>query len=343
MVLYICLIVYTYISKNKGDDKNTIVYICFFLWATFIAFVNVNTYWIILVIPFLIINIMVNNKFLRTNVLLETIGSFSCFLYDASKSSVFADTKLMSRLLLKDFIPIADVAKYESLCDMMQRLGISEYAMAFSTIFITTLIIILILSRPAKSKNDLEEREQSIPQSLLFVRIALIALSTGLIIYAYTATTNPISYTNLNLDNEESKINLVDVDENNTITQEIKFKDERELKELILKFHNGFYSRANLSLVKIEIWNLSNNACIFNQYIGSNTIKDNELIRINLNNVKVNDSDKYEIRLTGIRGTMYYKWINNVSVYITKKVDDGVGEVKINDEAKPNSLYFQIR
>ncbi len=293
--------------------------------------------------PFLIINIMINGKFTRTTVLLETIGSFSGFLYDAAKSYIFADYKLMSRLLVRNFIPDASIYKYGNLYNMLQRLGISQYGILFSTISITTLIIILILSRPSKSDQEIKESEKKIPQSLLFSRIALIAFSTGLIIYAYTATTNPISYTNLYLDSQESEINLVGNTQEYTVSQTIKFQDERELKELTLKFKNDFYARSNFSLLDIEIWDVSNDTCIFKKYIGSSSIKDDEFIRIDLEASKVNSSDDYEIRLTGIAGVKYYQGRDNLSVYLTKTVDESIGKVKVNGEEKPNSLYLQIR
>ena len=56
---------------------------------------------------------MVNSKFLKTNVLLETIMSFAYFLYDASGVRIiFGDTALMSKLLFKNFVPSASILKY---------------------------------------------------------------------------------------------------------------------------------------------------------------------------------------------------------------------------------------
>lgn len=294
--------------------------------------------------PFLIINIMVNSRFLSTNVLLETIGSFAYFMYDASGVGyIFRDPGLVSRLLLKNFISDKSILKYGNLYNMLQEIGISNYAMIFSTIFVTAFIIILVLSRPGKDSNNKEEKQDHISQGLLFARIGIIALLTGVIIFSYTAATNPIAYTNLESENNASDISLVDKDKDYLITQEINFKDERELKELILKFHNERYLRDNFALVNIEIWNLSNNTCIFNTSIGANSIEDEKTLKIKLNDAKVNSADKYEIRLTGTKGNLYKRGIDNIYVYFTKSVDKDIGNVKVNGEAKQNSLYFQIR
>ena len=320
-----------------------IVYICFFVWTIFVTFININSYWIILVMPFLIINIMVNSRFLSTNVLLETIGSFAYFIYDASVGYIFRDPGLVSRLLFKNFIPDRSILKYEDLYSMLQEIGINNYVVIFSTIFVTAFIIILVLSRPGKNSNVKEEKQDNISQGLLFARIGIIAFLTGLIIFSYTATTNPIAYTNLESENNASDISLVDRYEDYVITQEINFENERELKELILKFHNERNLRDNFALVNIEIWNLSNNICIFNTSIGASSIEDEKTLKIKLNDARVNSADKYEIRLTGTKGNLFKRGIDNIYVYFTNEIDEQIGELKVNGKTYKNSLYFQIR
>ena len=338
------MVVYSYIAKNKENDKNLIVYICFFVWTIFVTFTRINTYWIILVMPFLIINIMVNSKFLSTNVLLETIGSFAYFIYDASSTGyIFRDPGLLSGLLFENFIPDKSILKYGSLYNMLQEIGINNYATIFSTVFITAFIIILVLSRPEKNSDDKGEIQDHISQGLLYARIGIIAFLTGLIIFSYTATTNPIAYTNLESENDASDISLLDEEKDYVITQEINFKDERELKELILKFHNERCIRNNFALVNVEIWNLSSNICTFNTSIGANSIEDEKTIKIKLNDAKVNSFDQYEIRLTGTKGNLFARGKENIYVYFTKSEDKEIGNVKVNGEVKQNSLYFQIR
>ncbi len=345
IALYICLLVYTYLYKSENVNNNIIIYVSFFVWAIFTAFVNINPYWIILVTPFLVINIFVNDKFLSTNVLLETIGSFSYFLYSSIAATLLADGQLITRLILPKIYNVADksMLKYDSFCNMLHTLNYDRYTTLFSTIFVTTLLIILFLSRPSVKDKEEGSKQTKISEGLLLLRVGIIIGTIGVIFYSYTVKTNPIAYTNLELENEVSEFNLVDAQKDYVITQKIKFEDERQLKELSLKFHNVRYYRDNFILVNIEIWNVTKDMSIFYTSIAGTEIKDNSLLKINLNDAEVNKDDEYEIRLTGTKGTRFYQKTDSMYVYCTEEIDENIGEMEVNGEKKLTSLYFQIR
>ncbi len=298
--------------------------------------------------PFLFINIAVNSKYFNTCVLLETIGSFSYFIYDIlHESFMFNDPLLTSRLALPILynIPETTIFKnYGTLYKLCTAIGLDKYAVVFCTISIASLILILILSCPSRKNEVEEEKESKVPNWLLFIRIAMIAFASLLIVYLYTAKTNPIYYSNLDSTNRIFEYNLVDYDnEYVTISQPIKFDSDKELEELKLKFYNNHEFRTNFVIVNIELWNTSTNECIFSDKIGATAIKSAKIISVPLKNTKIAQQYDYEIRLSANKGTKRYHETDNISPYVTEKIDESVGAVKVNGELQQNSLYFQIR
>ena len=343
LALYICILIYSYIVNNKEHDNKTILWICFYVWATFTTTVMINGYWIILVVPFLIINILINDKHLYINTFLETISGFSYFLYEATDvESPLCDSHLATRFVLKGMN--MDIAKYANTFDMFHNLGLNQYINIFSTIFAVAIIAILALSKPSKENKEIDEKQRNVTEGMLLFRVGFLYLTTCIIIYAFTAKTNPIFYSNLGQEITAGKANLIDINEMDVVTQQIKFDREIELEELTLKFLSNHIFRNNFAVLNVEIWNVSKNECIFGKKIGcSSIIDDEENFRVNLKKTKVNQNDDYEIKLTATKGIKMFENIDAFYPYFTKEVDENIGPAKVNGEPIDSTLYFQIR
>ncbi len=344
IVLYLCLLAYCYISDRKNNQK-LIVYIPLFVFGTFLAFSTFNVYWILLMAPFLVINIFVNNKFLNFNILLETINGIAYFLWIAVGGTfVFKDNALTSRLSLAYLNLNRDpnILKFQNTYQFFQKLDINTYYPLFSTIFATTIIIILFLSCPLINFKT-KVKEDGIEHWILWLRPILLIMMVGLIMYTYHATTNPISYSNLDRENYYEKVDLIKYDDPQEIIQPIMFDKDLELDELTLKFHNTDEYRNNLSLLTIEIWNKTEEKKIFEEQIGCTDIENDKLRYINLKGTKVNDDDKYEIRLSGIKGINHNKNSDKLYTYFIEERDDSLKRVIIDGNEEDKTLYFAIR
>ena len=161
--------------------------------------------------------------------------------------------------------------------------------------------------------------------------------------YTYHATTNPISYSNLDRENYYEKVDLIKYDDPQEIIQPIMFDKDLELDELTLKFHNTDEYRNNLSLLTIEIWNKTEEKKIFEEQIGCTDIENDKLRYINLKGTKVNDDDKYEIRLSGIKGINHNKNSDKLYTYFIEERDDSLKRVIIDGNEEDKTLYFAIR
>lgn len=362
LVCYVALTVYCYMKKNAGPQM--VLWLCFFLWGTFIAFIKLNTYWVILAAPFAILAIVLSDRFLETNVLVETVGSFCYFLYvGAMGSNIIKDRYLVSRLLLPKIFPIADVSllKYGNLGNFFIDKEWDVFSPLFSTVWVASLLILMLLTcPPLLSRLPLPERQkrqnaetgrESEPEAatgkparwMLFSRVALLAMAGAVTVYAYTATTNPIAYSNIRNEAVVSDANLTNSGGEMVVSQELRFESAVKLDELILKFHNTDYHRRNMSLVTVELWDLAENRCIFTDSIGGSAIQDARDLSVSLKGTPVQPEKDYEIRLSGARGVLYYRGIENIYPYFVAEQDSSLEPVKINGEEAEGQLYFQIR
>ena len=76
IVLYVLLCIYCYMINPKNKELiDNILYVSLIAWAIFFFVVYFNCYWIILIVPFLILISIRNNDNLYINVILEFIFS----------------------------------------------------------------------------------------------------------------------------------------------------------------------------------------------------------------------------------------------------------------------------
>lgn len=344
---YIVLVLFCFMSDRR--DNSLAVFTCAYVYGTFCAFIPVNSYWILLPIPFLVINIFVNKRYLGINIFLETICSISYVLTLAANGSrIFKDDDLAFRLFLNYATgsPADKIFKYRNLYNFFVGKGLTAYVSVFSTVFVITLLI-LLLSLPLSYKNialsDPIITDHKIPEWLIGTRIASLAALCGLLLYVSIRTINPVYYTNLRSEKQIQYTNLTSRDEENVISQEITFDHEFRLDNLQLMFHNLSTWRNNASVVTVEIWNRSDNTCLLQQKLGGATIKDGSLTRISLKNTKVMPETLYEIRLTGTEGIAYNENTEYICPYVTTEADPELADMQINGISKTGNLYFSIQ
>lgn len=340
VLCYAFIVAYAYITKTLDSKK--VIYMCFAVWATFVSFCSINSYWIFLVAPLCIINICVNNQYLKSSILVETIGGFFYFLYVVCGEKIIpAYSNLISNLLLPSVFEIADPSqlKYGNLVNFFQVHGLDLYVEAYSSIFVAAMLVLLVLTFPKQQK----EKEKEVDGEILLLRPIVLGVISCLIIYGYSAKTNIIAVDTRNDDAIVSSVDLISDEHTNILEQEIVFNNTRKLEEMILKFNNTLPSRVNMALLYIEIWDGENEKCIFKGVQGCSSIQDNVDIRINLRKVEVQKNIPYVIKLYGVSGNEWYRDTSKLYPYIIVNRTENLKHIKINGIERKAYLYFEIR
>lgn len=78
---FLCLYCYLQTDNSEIMNQKKMLYVITFTWTILVLFININSYWIIYIIPFLIILVFYLNKNVFLNVILELIFSCSMFTY----------------------------------------------------------------------------------------------------------------------------------------------------------------------------------------------------------------------------------------------------------------------
>lgn len=340
VALYIALVVFCYITHN--DDPGRVVFFCFFIWGSFMAFVGASTYWIILMVPFLVINILVNDRFFGVNVLLDTIGGAGYFIsIVANGTNIFKDKYLLNRLLLPYIteIPDPDSRKFVHLAGMASSYNLFAFAPFFTTLFVACIVLILVLSCPfLRTKAEMRRPERWIVISRPVIFYATVAV----ILISYLTASNPVVYSNIDSTPIPSEINLIAVDDN-MVVQPLSFDSDIELEKLELMFSNNDHTRHNMAHLDVEICDVTTGEIIFSDSIGCGAIADGQVIQILLNGAHVNADDEYQLRLMGTPGNEIYQDKDKLTPYFIEETDSDAGSCFFNGEDLGRTLYFSIR
>ena len=378
LLCYLLLLVMAYIVENPGEKQ--VLYAAFFLWGTFVGASSIRTYWIFLMIPFAVLCICMMDRYMKANVLVETIGSVCILLhFIATKTAIFSSRNLVSRLLLPAIleVPENEFRKYGSVAGMFTKRGWDVYAPVFSTVFIASVVAMLILTYPSlKKESDGKDPGQNSDKGagqnsgtrkdagqaaaasnpeydrfVIFMRPVILCALTALVIRGYTAASAPVA-----LDTTAGKTVVCETDlfshkEAHVLTQEIEFEEERGISEITLRFMNGVVFRTNMAMLHVELWDETEQKCIAEAVEGGGNIPDDEPVMFEMKAAKaspgskaakVSPGSKYSIRLYGDRGTDWHK--DETRLYPVLVTDAAeVPCATIDGEAQPGCLYMEVR
>ena len=341
IVLYMALLLYAYLLEDS--DPKTTIYMCFFLWGTFVTFSSINYYWILLPAPFMMMCICTNDRLIRASVLVEMIGSLCYALYHASgRGLIFTYEHMVDLLFLPatGIIPPENRMKYGNLSTLFHRTGLSRYRALYSSVYVAAILALLVLTCPRLQKG----KKKGEPEKwVLALRPAALAFFSALIVYAYTATSGVPAYDTRDNDSAAGTVNLISAEEENYVTQNLTFEDDRKLDELILKFHNNDSDRSNMAMLYVEIQEIDTGRNVFDTVIGCSAISSEENIHIPLHHAQVSKGKEYQIILHGKPGNEWYHHSSKLYPYFTSKTEEDLPPAKINKEDSDGNLYMRIR
>lgn len=333
-VVIICIWVY---MKNIDNEERSryIIYIPFAVFSCMFALFPFFPYWIVLLAPFSILNIMMNPKWFKLNVLLETLGGltgfFTCVNYYYWVYSY--DTV---RYLIISKLPWFNNGenKYEQISEIFKVYGLDRFSDAVFTVFVVALIAMLVINYPRK-KNAKEYNVEKVEHSIIWVRL----LALGLIITMW-GSIGIIKKDEAVFDTENSQNYVIGKDslmvEGNYIKQVFKAEKTGKVAKIDIKFYNEATSHINVSTVECSIRECDTGKILFSKNIGTSMIESDENYLVNVG-IEVVKGKEYEIILKGnnCNGQM-------ITPYLTENLQYEEYPVIINGEEKRQNLYVKV-
>lgn len=332
----IFLCVWAYVRKSEEEDiAYDAIYVCAASFGTFMIFYSFHAYWIIILMPFLILLIMQNNIMYRINMLMLTVGENIILLYlMMTQPHCFKPNILDDLLLVKIFGEVDEnLRKYASPAELFGRYDLDFYVPFLYTIFMAMIIAILVINFPKKKPSLVNGETVEKEESVLAVRLLLLCAAIGVVIYCYFKTSNPIAidYSEIPVTTE---CNILD---NNVVSQKISFEDDMELDELVLRFTNNARNQFLRSSLVISVYDEAGNA-IFEKRVGTSILPTDEDYYIDLDNLQVSSDKEYVVEISGMDGG------DNICYLIgTEQLYDPENPVKINGTEQDYNLYMRIR
>lgn len=339
----ICLACYLYDGYKKDHQMYQIPVFCAMaVWISFVCFVNFNSYWVVYLIPFLIIGIVGSGRFQKACCLLEMVFSVGYVGVVVFYCSPLSDTNLVRRLFLSNFcsVPDYDITKYGSLNYMVRDMGLSIWAPLFPTFMIGALVSLLIITSPFLFRDS--KRFVSPERSVLWARLGGMVLLLAVILYSYLKVAPAAAYTNLSAPWKACGSDLIMSE--SWIGQEIVLDETRRLEELQVFFDNPDYIRNNFSSVKFEVISMESGEPIFSSRVGCSMISSGERQDIELHHLEMEAGKPYLLKLTGIPGTSDDRRRGRqIFPYVTEYLVDEEHPAYVNGVEQDYNLYFRIR
>ena len=175
IILYVILCVYCYTIDSNSDSfiKYQYIYIITCAWMIYFMFYPFNTYWIVLLVPFLILIVFEKSKKIGFNIILECIFSMAIFLAGSIRQHwvIGGNNDLNSYRFFEQLFSSIGLVTYKLTPLSNQLANYSKEKVnlfiLFNSIFMALGIVFLVVNRP-KSKVIFECSEKTTKQLYIF-------------------------------------------------------------------------------------------------------------------------------------------------------------------------------
>lgn len=168
VILYVILCVYCYLLDSNADDFTNYqyIYVGTCAWMIFFLFYPFNTYWIVLLVPFLVLIVFEKDKKVGFNIILETVFSMAIFLAGSIRQHwvIGGNNDSNSHRFFEELFSKIGLITYEI---TPLSLHLSNYckekvdfSILFNSVFMALGIVFLVVNRP-NSKAVLEFSEKT--------------------------------------------------------------------------------------------------------------------------------------------------------------------------------------
>lgn len=347
LMLFIGVCVYSYMQSEEvylAEDKlkrrkllYDIAYIGFLLFSVFFITIRFRSYWIVLYLPFAILLMVMNQKHLWINIVLETIGSSICVIYFFVNHKIYSIKQMCTMLMLPKLLKIPEEShlRYKGVAGFLKEYLDMYHKMLFS-VFAACMILLLIINYPKRVRLEEESVIERKEKIALIVRSIIPLFLAGLVIYASTKGQNSVML------NTTHKAQAAEegIMAGNTYVQKFTATEQRELESLILKFNNKAMTRKCRGSIVVSVLSADGETALYQQRIGTTLIENKKDFRINLKGIKVEENQVYEVKIERFDENSKSE---EIYPYYTEKLQEGMDHVMVNEEYEEKQLYMILR
>lgn len=337
-ILFLAIVyLFCYFTKLDAESvyaKKMFLYIPLAIFSMLFILAPTNTYWIVILLPFMAIMMMVSPDRLVPNLILDIFISFSYVFYRFFQNGAFSVIYETSKHTYVSSLISVQNPKYQGISGLVLRLFPLNLSPAFFALFVAGLIAFLIINYPKDTVGigNLQPVPMFIVWAKHFVCLALVLL----LIYGLVQETNIPEISTIGHGSQVMSESIMS--SQTTISQKVRFSEDRELEEMILKFNNKAGDRENMGYITVTIADEKGHI-IFKEEKGTSLIASEKNHLIDLRGAKVRANEEYTISFTGHPDQLK----RPIYLFVTKELIYQDYPVLVNGAPQNYNLYMEIR
>lgn len=284
ILCYIAIIVICYLHPeltiaNSSSSKEAIrpvFYYSFIVLAALMVLTQVNSYWVLLILPFAIVNMSyLKPKFFRAAIIVGTIGAV-CFIFYIIASRDYALNsyrQVLYRGFISMYFPLPDdyAALYSSPYGMFRIFNLLKFTTIAKSVWTASIVVLAVLFTPGVATKYDSDSGKDVTYIWILLRAAATLVFTVVMFYAWLAPGNYVVFSNLYSEGQIPSMNLAS-DGGHTIRQEVTISENMSLNKLYLRFDNPVENnRQSFISLKISLVDTNGNT-LWQETMGANAI-----------------------------------------------------------------------
>lgn len=340
--LAVCVGCYLYNPKKEGEERTLYMalYGSLAAMASLLLFIDTRAYWIILLVPFLLLVVFFHGEKGKTNLLLFLVSTTAYSLYSMIDFWAYSYQGLVNRLMLPRVavIPAWEVATYGNMASFFAYHDLSKYANVLYSIFVVGVVLLLAVNFPGRAA--VQGWKEKGFQTEWWPGLLQIGISFGLIfllLYANLATSGPWLHRSL----DEETVYGADVMAGNTLCQEIVVSEDSEAELITFRTYHTNGRRYNRGAARITLEDAATGQILAEEWVGIALVQSDVEYDLEIDKVDLEAGHSYYVRIEGLPGAHDQETVFCFAQ--TAALVDPERPLLVNGVAQEGNLAIRIR
>lgn len=254
VVFIVGLAIFAYAKRPSSQrELNAFaIYVSLAAFLVFCALVPLNPYWINLVAPFSILIIFANPRHLTLNTLLEISISTVLFVIYMLVGFSMYNAGIFKDILFGQFISPASPQRFQTPGDILRSIGLDGNNVIFLVGFMVACsLAVLIINYPRASFVEGMPNVQTIPRSVVWVRLAAMVGFMALLFAMYLLPARPTAYSSVSSTPGVTEVDVLAP--GSVVTEEVSFDSTFEITDLQIGMDAAAVTWINSAIVAVDV------------------------------------------------------------------------------------------
>ncbi len=338
---FICLCILCFAKKleNKAESIYLTSYVSLLATGALTILFPCSSYWLALIVPFMVMVTMANKKSLCVNMMLDVGISVGWMVYCFTSAAAFTNLVRTGRefLLMKAFAPTqGEEYTYKGVGDFLISHDLDQYTILFYALMIACFAMFCIINFPYKKQEI--GNEQPIDRAAIWIRLLAVICSVGFVFYIGIAKNQkPL------VDSTTQKSEVLDTAfsvDRSGLSQSFTADRDFTATQLILMFDTENIRRSSVNMMCVSLCD-ENGKVLAEDTMGLYVLPDCKNVSFEFSDVELKKGEKYTVQLT-LKYDNPSQNYGTAKVFVSQKPISNYEPCVMNGEKQNVSLYMNL-